>query len=73
MRVGGGVERFFNFLVGKKVLPELDDRLSMIEAKDGRFTVRFMYKLLSISSDATFSFRSIGNPCVPWGKISTLD
>ena len=24
-----------------------------------------MYKLLSVSSDATFPFRSIWNPCVP--------
>ena len=78
------VERFFNFLGGKKVLHEMDDRLSMIKAKDGRFTVKFMYKLLSVSSDATFPFKSIWNPCVPskvgffaweayWGKILTLD
>ena len=78
------VERFFNFLVSKKVLPRMDDRLSMKEAKDGSFTVKFMYKLLSGSRDATFPFKSIWNPCVTtkvgffvweskWGMILTLD
>ena len=63
----------------------MDDGHFLIEAKDGRFIVKFMYKLLSDSSDATFPFKSIWNPCVPskiefifawetsWGKILTLD
>ena len=84
---GGGREvlQFPCCLVGKQVIPEMDDGHFLIEAKDGRFTVKFMYKLLSDSSDPTFPFKFIWNPCVPskigfifawetsWGKILTLD
>ena len=78
------VERFFQSLVGKRVLLGLDDKLILKEAKDGCFIVNFMHKLLDGSRVFPFLVQSIWNPCVPtkvgffaweasWGKILMLD
>lgn len=48
----------------KKVLPDMDDKLILKEAKDGRLIVKFMYNLLGGSMVFPFPFWSIWNPLV---------
>ena len=66
------------------MLPCLEDKLLLKEAKDGRFFVKLMYRVLGCLKAIPFSFWSIWNPCVltnvgffawevSWGKVLMFD
>ena len=53
------VERFLIFLHNRKVLPHLEDKLFSKEAKDGQFSMKFVYQSLNGNTANSFPHRSI--------------
>ena len=55
------MERFLLLLHNKKVLPTMEDKLFLREAKGGHFSMNFVYQYLTGSEANPFPFRSISN------------
>ena len=78
------MERFLLRLQGWRVYSDVEDRVVWTKSKDGRFSVKSLYKALEPERQGDFPARVIWNSWVPprasffaweamWKKVLTLD
>ena len=78
------VQIFLHSLQGKRVILDQEDVLLMKNVKDGRFSVKHFYLILTTGQESLFPYCFVWNSWVPtkvgffaweasWGKVLTLD
>ena len=78
------IQNLLQAIQDKRILPSQDDLMLMREAGDGRFSMKFLYKVLVASNSIVFPHQLIWSNWVPtkvgffaweasWGKVLTLD